>query len=179
MGVKRVIAVALLTAAIGVANPVSVGAAGAAPAFALASLAGPQVSLAQHRGKIVLVNFWATWCIPCRVEMPWLMDLQKTFGTDLVVLGIAMDEDGAKAVAPFVQRHGLTFPILLGNDAVANAYDVEAMPATVLIDRAGQQVSRTDGPFELKTMQRAIQALRDQKIAVLSALAAPQVGGIR
>jgi len=146
MGVKRVIAVALLTAAIGVANPVSVGAAGAAPAFALASLAGPQVSLAQHRGKIVLVNFWATWC---------------------------------KAVAPFVQRHGLTFPILLGNDAVANAYDVEAMPATVLIDRAGQQVSRTDGPFELKTMQRAIQALRDQKIAVLSALAAPQVGGIR
>lgn len=113
MGVKRVIAVALITAALGVGSPISVGAAGPAPAFALASLAGPQVSLAQHRGKIVLVNFWATWCLPCRVEMPWLMELQKNFGDALVVLG---------------------------NDAVGNTYDVEAMPATVLIDRAGQQV---------------------------------------
>ncbi|MGI8672060.1 MAG: TlpA family protein disulfide reductase [Luteitalea sp.] len=136
------------------------GAGGAATALTLPSLAGEAVSLAQYRGRIVLVNFWATWCVPCRVEMPWLLQLQKEFGRDLAVLGVAMDEDAACSVPPFVQRYGLTFPILLGNEAVANAFTVEAMPATFLLDRKGAQVQRVDGPFHLEAMRRAIQALR-------------------
>ncbi len=130
--------------------------------FTLPSLAGGTVSLAQYRGRMVLVNFWATWCVPCRIEMPWLLQLQTELVRDLAVLGVAMDDDGAVAVRPFVKRYGLTFPILLGNAAVANAFTVEAMPATFLLDRRGAHVLRVDGPFHLQTMRQAIQALRAQ-----------------
>lgn len=135
------------------------GAATPAPPFSLESLSGGQVSLAQHRGAVVLINFWATWCVPCRTEMPWLVELHETFGRDLRILAVAMDEDGATSVSPFAKRFKLPFPVLLGTEAVADAYKVEALPATVLIDRSGVEVSRTDGPFVLDTMRRAIRAL--------------------
>jgi len=138
-----------------------------APAFTLTTLAGTKVSLAQHRGKLVLVNFWATWCVPCRTEMPWLVELNQSFPRDLVVLGVAMDEEGAKAAAPFVQRYAISFPILLGDNAVADRYQVEALPASMLIDRGGMLVSRVDGPIDLKSMRRRIQALIDSKATIV------------
>lgn len=76
----------------------------AAPDFTLKNLEGRDVSLRQHRGRVVLVNYWATWCPPCRTEIPWLMELQGRFRTQLVVLGVAMDEEGPRIVAPWVQR---------------------------------------------------------------------------
>jgi thiol-disulfide isomerase/thioredoxin len=75
-----------------------------APELSLKDLDGKDVSLAQYKGKVVLVNFWATWCDPCRVEIPWLIDMQAKYGAQgFTVLGVAMDEEGKSVVAPFVQ----------------------------------------------------------------------------
>ena len=139
-----------------------------APDFTLQTVEGPAISLRQHRGKVVLVNFWATWCAPCRREIPWLMDLQKSFATQLVVLGVAMDEQGRGVVGPWVQRerfalggapHAVNYPILIGTDAVADAYQIESLPATFLIGPDGALVRRIDGPFELASLERAVRAL--------------------
>src|SRR5215510_13499817 len=76
-----------------------------APDFTLKDLDGKELSLAQYRGKVVLVDFWATWCDPCRVEIPWLIEMQDKYGPKgFTVLGIAMDEDGKPVVAPFVAK---------------------------------------------------------------------------
>jgi cytochrome c biogenesis protein CcmG/thiol:disulfide interchange protein DsbE len=142
--------------------------AASAPDFRLKDLGGRDVTLAQHRGRVVLVNFWATWCPPCRVEIPWLMTLQERFGDRLVVLGVAMDEGGARAVAPWVQRERflvnggsrpLRYPVLIGSEAVANDYKVESLPATFVVGRDGAMVRRIDGPFDLADLERSIRRL--------------------
>jgi len=102
----------------------------AAPDFTLQSLDGGSSSLRQYRGKVVVVNFWATWCLPCRKEIPWLMELQRMFPGRLVVLGVVMDEEGRRVVDPWVRRErfpvggverAITYPVLLGTDGVAEA----------------------------------------------------------
>src|SRR5271168_4586163 len=76
------------------------------PELTLKDLDGKDVSLSQYKGKVVLVNFWATWCQPCRVEIPWLIEFDKKYGPQgLVILGVAMDDDGKKAVEPWVKAH--------------------------------------------------------------------------
>ena len=75
-----------------------------APDFALTDAAGKTVRLSDYRGKVVLLNFWATWCEPCKAEVPWFVDLQKTYTDDLVVLGVSFDEDGWKSVRPFIEE---------------------------------------------------------------------------
>lgn len=143
-------------------------AAPAAPGFTLKDLSGHDVSLRQQRGRVVLVNFWATWCPPCRTEIPWLMELQERFGAELVVLGVAMDEGGARAVAPWVQRERfltngvsrpLRYPVLIGSDAVAEAYQVESLPVTFVVGRDGVVVRRIDGPFDPADLERSIRKL--------------------
>ena len=139
-----------------------------APAFALESITGRTMTLQQHRGRVVVLNFWATWCPPCRTEIPWLMQLQERFPDRLAVVGVAMDDEGRRVVAPWVERERflvgtarrpVTYPILLGSDAVARAYKVESLPATFLIDRHGVEVQRIDGPFELGALETAVRAL--------------------
>lgn len=140
----------------------------AAPDFTLQSLDGPSSSLHQYRGRIVVVNFWATWCPPCRKEIPWLMELQRTFPGQLVVLGVAMDEEGRRVVDPWVRRErfplagvqrAITYPVLLGTDHVAEAYQVESLPATFLVGVDGAEVRRIDGPFDLASLERSVRAL--------------------
>src|SRR6202007_690269 len=102
-----------------------------APDFTLKDLDGKNVELSQYRGKVVLVNFWATWCEPCRVEIPWLIEMQQKYGAKgFTVLGIAMDDEGRSVVAPFVQKERfevaggdkaqMNYPIVIGNDAAAD-----------------------------------------------------------
>jgi peroxiredoxin len=111
----------------------------AAPDFTLKGTNGQNVRLKEQRGQVVLVNFWATWCAPCRQELPALDKLQTQYGkTGLRLLAVSVDEDGGKADA-MARQLGLKLTVLHDRDKlVAKRYDVDAMPATVIVDRKGQ-----------------------------------------
>jgi cytochrome c-type biogenesis protein len=139
------------------------------PELTLKNLDGKDVSLADYKGKIVLVNFWATWCAPCREEIPWLIELQKTYGEKgFTVLGIAMDEEGRSVVAPYVQAEKfdvngmptpMSYPILLGNDAAADKFGgLLGYPTSVLISRDGKQVKRVTGIIDKDEIAKFIES---------------------
>jgi len=111
---------------------------GAAPDFTLRTMAGPNVRLAEQRGRVVMVNFWATWCGPCRQEMPQLNRLYEKYrASGFVLLGVNVDDDSKKA-AELAGKLGVTFPVLLDTDkSVSKRYDLSTMPSTVIIDRDG------------------------------------------
>src|SRR5215469_12756522 len=118
-----------------------------APDFELTSLDGRKVKLSDYRGKAVLLNFWATWCSPCKVEMPWFVDLQKKYGNNgLVVLGIAMDDSDNSKIAEFASQMGVNYPVLLGTDKVSEQYgNVQFLPTTFYIDREGRIIGKGTG----------------------------------
>ncbi len=120
---------------------------GVAPDFALQSLEGKTVHLSDFRGKPVVLNFWATWCGPCKIEMPWFVDLQKQYGpAGLQFLGVAMDEATPKDIAEFAQSMNVNYPILLGKESVGDAYGgVQFLPETFFIDRDGKVVDKAFG----------------------------------
>ncbi|WP_263381625.1 TlpA disulfide reductase family protein [Granulicella arctica] len=120
------------------AEPIAAGRT--APTLVLRQADGKAVSLSGYRGKVVLLNFWATWCAPCRVEMPWFEEFSKVY-TDrgLVVLGVSLDDDGWKAIQPAVAKLGISYPILLGDAKTMKNYGIgELLPVTFLIDRHGK-----------------------------------------
>jgi peroxiredoxin len=110
-----------------------------APDFALKDANGQTVHLSDYRGKVVLLDFWATWCGPCKIEIPWFQEFERqNKDKGFAVIGVAMDEDGWEAVKPFAQQRGINYRLLLGNDSVADLYGgLEALPTTLLIDRDG------------------------------------------
>jgi thiol-disulfide isomerase/thioredoxin len=118
-----------------------------APNFTLESLDGKNVSLSDLRGKAVLLNFWATWCGPCKIETPWLVELQKEYGSQgLQVVGIAMDDSGKDDIEKFAKDMGVNYPVLLGKEAVGDAYGgVPALPESFFIGRNGKIVERIIG----------------------------------
>jgi thiol-disulfide isomerase/thioredoxin len=118
-----------------------------APNFTLESLDGKNVSLSDLRGKAVLLNFWATWCGPCKIETPWLVELQKEYGAQgLQVVGIAMDDSGKDDIEKFAKDMGVNYPVLLGKEAVGDAYGgVPALPESFFIGRNGKIVERIIG----------------------------------
>ena len=120
-----------------------------APDFTAQTLKGRPVSLGQQRGKIVMLNFWATWCLPCRVEMPWMQQLYDRFGgEDFEILAISGGEP-EEVVHPFVDELGVKFPILLDRDfGIHKRYQVMAIPSTYLIDRDGVITHRFFGAVE-------------------------------
>jgi peroxiredoxin len=111
----------------------------AAPDFTLKALNGPNLRLNEQRGQVILVNFWATWCAPCRKEMPHLNRLAEKYGkSGFLLLGINIDDD-AKNAADVAARLGLKFPVLLDTDkTVSKLYQLSTMPSTVVIDRNGK-----------------------------------------
>lgn len=119
-----------------------------APEITLQNLQGETVSLSSMRGRPVLVNFWATWCGPCRVEMPEFQEAYLTHGDDLVILAVNATNQDNGDIAGFVNDLGLTFPILLDEEGEAlSAYDVFAMPTSVFINRDGIIVDIFTGPI--------------------------------
>ena len=110
-----------------------------APDFTLRSADGPNLRLQEQRGRVVLVNFWATWCAPCRQEMPHLNKLYAKYrGSGLVLLAVNIDDD-ARIATDLATKLGLKFPVLLDTDkTVSRLYDMSAMPSTVVIDREGR-----------------------------------------
>ncbi len=141
----------------------------ASPDFTLKDLEDHDVSLSQFKGKVVLVNFWATWCGPCKIEIPWLVELQNKYAArGFTVLGVAMDEEGKSAVAPFVQKErfkvggtsqSINYPIALGNDATADKFGgLIGFPTSVLISKDGRVVKRVDGLVSYDEIDKAIQS---------------------
>src|SRR3979411_945468 len=118
-----------------------------APDFSLESLDGKSVRLSDLRGKAVLLNFWATWCGPCKIEMPWFVDLQNQYGSQgLQIVGIAMDDASKEDIAKFAKDMGVNYPILIGKEAVGDAYGgVPAMPESFFIGRDGKVVDKILG----------------------------------
>jgi thiol-disulfide isomerase/thioredoxin len=118
-----------------------------APDFTLESLDGKNMRLSDLRGKAVLLNFWATWCGPCKIETPWLVELQNQYGSQgLQVIGVAMDDSGKEDIAKFAKDMGVNYPVLLGKEAVGDAYGgVPALPETFFIGRDGKIVDKIIG----------------------------------
>lgn len=129
----------LLLAAAAATAPAALAPAAPAPDFTLARIGGTNLRLQEQRGQVVMVNFWATWCAPCREEMPHLDRLyQKYRSSGFVLLGVNVDDDTGNAVA-LAQKLGVKFPVLLDTDKkVSRLYELNAMPSTVLIDRDGR-----------------------------------------
>jgi peroxiredoxin len=121
-------------------EPIAASVRAMAPELSLPDRSGRTIRLADYRGQVVLVNFWATWCAPCRREIPWLMALEQTYGSrGLRVVGVSLDEDGWPAVETFVADHAIGYPIVLGNDEVSARFGgINALPTTLLIDREGR-----------------------------------------
>jgi thiol-disulfide isomerase/thioredoxin len=118
-----------------------------APDFTLESLDGKNVQLSSYKGQAVLLNFWATWCGPCKIEMPWFVELQKEYGPQgLQIVGVAMDDASKDEITKFVKEMGVNYTILLGKEAVGQDYGgVNVLPTTFFIDRDGKIVAREFG----------------------------------
>ena len=143
-----------------------------APDFDLATVDGRKVKLSEFRGKAVLLNFWATWCPPCKVEMPWFVELQNQYGKDgLVVLGVAMDDSAPAKIAEFTHEMGVNYPVLLGTDQVSDDYgNVQYLPTTFYIDRNGIIVDKMAGLLNRKDVEDGVKK-------ALSAAYRPQSAG--
>jgi cytochrome c biogenesis protein CcmG/thiol:disulfide interchange protein DsbE len=110
-----------------------------APDFVLRDAAGTVAKLKQYRGKVVLLDFWATWCTGCKQEIPWFVEFQRKFGAKrFAVVGVSLDEDGWKVLKPFLAEHNVPYRMLLGDEATARRYGIQNMPDTFLIDQKGK-----------------------------------------
>jgi len=132
-----------------------------APAFTLQDTSGKPVKLSDYKGKVVILDFWATWCPPCRAEIPNFVDLQKQYGKQvLAVIGVSLDQDGVAGVADFAKAHSINYPIVMGNQDVVEAYGgIEAIPTTLVIDQAGNVVARHTGFTDKSEFEAEIKKL--------------------
>ena len=140
-GIARNIAIiCLLVLSVSEVKAAPLSAGHTAPPFVLKQADGRAVSLSSHKGQVVLLNFWATWCAPCRVEMPWFQEFSRTYaGKGLIVLGVSLDDGGWKTVQPVVTKLNVSYPIVLGDGKVQKDYGMgDLLPATFLIDRRGK-----------------------------------------
>ncbi len=143
-----------------------------APDFTLHTLDGKTVKLSDYRGKAVLLNFWATWCEPCKIEMPWFVELQKQYASDgLQIIGVSMDDDNPAEIAKFTKELGVDYIVLTGKenerDAVANLYGgVTFLPENFYIDREGKIVDKIYGIKSRSEIEASIKkALGNNRVA--------------
>jgi cytochrome c biogenesis protein CcmG/thiol:disulfide interchange protein DsbE len=129
-----------------------------APDFDLTDSSGAKVKLSDRKGKVVLLNFWATWCGPCKVEIPWFISFQQQYkDQNFEVVGVAFDDDGWDMVKPYIAEHKINYRIVLGNDNLDKAYGgVESLPTTFVIGRDGNVASKHVGLVSKATYQEEI-----------------------
>jgi len=136
-----------------------------APDFALKSLPdGKTLQLSSLRGKAVLVNFWATWCEPCKVEMPWLIELQKKYGPQgLQIVGITKEDSDEKTIADFAHKMGVNYPVLVGTNKVLDLYGgIDGLPTSFFVDRSGKVVAEVVGLRDESILEDAIKRSLEQ-----------------
>lgn len=138
---------------------------GAAPQWSLKDLEGKVVSSEELKGKVVVLDFWATWCPPCRAEIPGYVELQKQYGKDgLVIVGASADEAGPAVVKEFAAKMGINYTMLMADEAISTAFGgVEALPTTFLIDRNGHIRDRKVGMEHKAEYEQKILAVLGEK----------------
>jgi cytochrome c biogenesis protein CcmG, thiol:disulfide interchange protein DsbE len=155
---KRIVATALFVLLCSTAIAAKVG--DVAPDFSRANLAGKPVQLADYRGKLVLLNFWATWCAPCREEMPKFSQWQRDYGAQgLQIIGVSMDDEVA-SVKQLLTQHPVTYPILMGDAKLGESFGgVLGLPLSFIIDAQGRIVARYQGEADLVKMEAKVKEL--------------------
>jgi peroxiredoxin len=135
-----------------------------APDFALTDANGKEVKLSELKGKVVLVNFWATWCEGCQVEIPWFIEFAKKYeGAGLAVIGVSLDGDGWKSVKPWIAAKKVNYTIVVGNEELGNKYGLNGMPLTALIGRDGKIADCHGGIVDREGTEKRIRELLEEK----------------
>ena len=129
-----------------------------APNFSLKDADGNAVNLAEYRGKVVLVNFWATWCGPCEAEIPWFIEFEKKYkDRGFAVLGVSMDDDGWKSVRPYVASHKINYRVVIGSEVVSQQFgEIDSLPTSFMLDRQGRIASNHVGLVDKVDYQNEI-----------------------
>lgn len=131
-----------------------------APEIKLEDSLGKTATLAQYRGQVVVLDFWATWCHGCKQEIPWFVEFhQKYASKGLAVVGVSLDDDGWKVVKPFIETARIPYRIVLGNEATGKLYGISNMPDTFLIDRQGRLAASYNGMVDKDNIEKNIQAM--------------------
>lgn len=138
-----------------------------APDFTLQTPDGSKLTLSSLRGRAVLLNFWATWCEPCKVEMPWFVDLQKRYGPQgLQVIGVAMDDASPNEIASFAQKMGVNYPIVIGKEEVGAQYGgIDYLPSSFYISRDGKVLDHVFGLVSRSEIESGIQKALQTQVA--------------
>jgi len=131
-----------------------------APNFTLSDSKGTSVRLSDYKGRVVLLDFWATWCHGCKIEIPWYMEFQNKYkDKGLSVIGVSMDEDGWKSVKPFLEEKKMNYTVVVGNADLAKLYGVDQLPVTLLIDRDGKIADSHAGIVDKNAFEKEIALL--------------------
>ena len=132
-----------------------------APDFTLKDAMGRPVKLSDYKGKVVLLNFWATWCGPCKIEIPWFIEFEQTFkDKGFAVLGVSMDEEGWDIVKPYLERSKINYRVLIGDDMTAQNYGgVDSLPTSFLLDKEGRIAATHVGLVSKSVYQNDINTL--------------------
>ncbi len=129
-----------------------------APNFTLKDADGNPVHLTDYRGKVVLVNFWATWCGPCEVEIPWFVEFEQKYKDQgFAVLGLSMDDDGWKSVRPYIASHKINYRVMIASEVVSQQFgDIESLPTSFVLDRQGRIATNHVGLVDKRDYQNEI-----------------------
>ncbi len=135
-----------------------------APGFTLTDSRRAPITLSDFKGKVVLLDFWATWSAGCKIEMPWFVEFDGKYRRNgLAAIGVSMDEEGWAIVAPYLDAHAVSYPIVLGDSDVADRYSVAALPVTLLIDRNGKVAARHYGVVDKAGLDSEIRKLLKER----------------
>jgi cytochrome c biogenesis protein CcmG/thiol:disulfide interchange protein DsbE len=152
------------------ANAPSTASEASMPSIVMKDLNDRDVTLSQYKGQVVLVNFWATWCEPCKIEIPWMIEFQNKYrARGFTILGLSMDDEGKKVVAPFLQNErfdvdgqkaAMNYPILLANDSIAEQFGgLIGLPTSMLFTRDGKKIKTIVGLVNHDDIEKAITSL--------------------
>jgi cytochrome c biogenesis protein CcmG/thiol:disulfide interchange protein DsbE len=131
-----------------------------APDFTLQTLKGDRIALSSYRGHVVLLDFWATWCTGCKVEIPWFIEFDRKYKTKgMITIGAAMDEEGERLIIPYLKEHPIPYSIVGGYPSLMKPYEITALPVTLLIDKRGRIADIHAGVVDKSAWEQEIQSL--------------------